>query len=142
MIDLVNVTTLRYLTHGRASPVLLVHTATAPNAVLHTLPALPRELWAPSLASVWVVTAAITAAYAPSRPVPRADLPVALDSSDAGHDVMERAVAHQDEHVIKFADTAVDVYARTGNSDALAAAIHVSQLIDRRANARPWSLDT
>jgi hypothetical protein len=77
----------------------------------------------------------ITAAYAPIRPVPRAELPVALDSSDAAHDMMERAVAHQDEHVVKFADAAVDVYARTGNSDALAAVIHVSQLIDRRANA-------
>jgi hypothetical protein len=48
---------------------------------------------------------------------------------------MELAVAHQDEHVIKFADTAVDVYARTDNPDALAAAVHVGQLINSRANA-------
>jgi len=42
-----------------------------------------------------------------------------------------RAVEHGDEHVIKFADTAADVCARTGNADALAAAIRAAQLIDR-----------
>jgi hypothetical protein len=40
-----------------------------------------------------------------------------------------QAVAHGDEHVIKFADTAIDVYERTGNPDALAAAAHVRELI-------------
>jgi len=40
-----------------------------------------------------------------------------------------RAVEHGDEHVIKFADTAADVYARTGNRDALAAAVRATQLI-------------
>jgi hypothetical protein len=33
--------------------------------------------------------------------------------------------------VIKFADTATDVYARTGYGDALAAAIRATQLISR-----------
>jgi hypothetical protein len=33
--------------------------------------------------------------------------------------------------VIKFADTATEVYARTGNSDVLAAAIRATQLISR-----------
>ena len=41
LADLVAAATLRYLSHGHGQPVLLVHTATAPNAVLHTLPALP-----------------------------------------------------------------------------------------------------
>jgi hypothetical protein len=31
--------------------------------------------------------------------------------------------------VIKFTDTAVDVYARTGHPDALAAAVHVTGLV-------------
>jgi hypothetical protein len=33
--------------------------------------------------------------------------------------------------VIKFADTAADVYARTGNSDALVAALRAADLIER-----------
>jgi hypothetical protein len=32
--------------------------------------------------------------------------------------------------LIKFADTAADVYARTGDRDALAAAVRATQLID------------
>jgi hypothetical protein len=33
-------------------------------------------------------------------------------------DVVEQAVAHGDEQVIKFADTSVEVHDRTGNPDA------------------------
>jgi hypothetical protein len=33
--------------------------------------------------------------------------------------------------VIKLADTAADAYLRTGNRDALAAAIRATQLVDR-----------
>lgn len=44
-------------------------------------------------------------------------------------EVLDRAVAHGDEHVIKFTDTAAEVYARTGQSDALAAALRTGTLI-------------
>ena len=128
--ELVSAATLRYLTHGHGSPVLLIHTATAPNAVLHTLPALPAELWQPSLGAAWAASAAITSTYAPARGAARADLPGAPDGPDAADDLLERAVAHSDEHVIKFADTAVDAYQRSGNPDVLAAAAHAAELID------------
>lgn len=129
LIGLVDAATLMYLGHGHGSPVLLVHTATAPNAVLQTLPALPRSLWAPSLSAVWAASAAITSAYAPPEPAPRETLPVAPTGADAAREVFDRALAHRDEHVIKFTDTAVDVYARTDNPDALAAALRVGTLI-------------
>lgn len=129
LAQLVDAATLAYLGHGHASPVLLVHTATAPNAVLHTLPALPKELWAPSLSAVWASTAAITSAFAPPEPAPRAAPPVGPTGADAVDEVFDRAAAHRDEHVIKFTDTAADVYTRTGNPDALAAALRVGMLI-------------
>lgn len=127
--NLVDTATVRYLGFGYASPVLLVHTATAPNAVLHTLPVLPRDLWAPSLAAAWSASAAITATYAPRRAVPRADFPAAPGGQDPAADVVQRAAEHGDEHVIKFTDTAAEVYERTGDLDALAAAVHISALI-------------
>ncbi|MEV0719658.1 hypothetical protein [Asanoa sp. NPDC050611] len=130
LTDLVTAATLRYLRYGHASPVLLVHTATAPNAVLHTLPALPRELWAPSLSAVWTASAAIHAGWAPADAAPRAVLPAAPDGPDAAAEVVARAVEHGDEHVIKFTDTAAEVYTRTGHSDALAAAVRITTLID------------
>ncbi|GGM48627.1 hypothetical protein GCM10011608_36820 [Micromonospora sonchi] len=109
----------RHGTHGYANPVMLVHAATAPNAVLRTLPALPRTLWAPSLAAAWAATAAITSAYAPAmgRPVPppRPELDAA--------EVMRRAVDSGDAHAIKFADAAVEAYARCGDPALLAASV-------------------
>jgi hypothetical protein len=129
LADLVATTTVHYLGHGQASPVLLVHTATAPNAVLRTLPALPTELWAPSLAAVWSASAAIVSAYAPARPMPRGELPVVEPGPDAITETIDNATAHGDEHVIKFSDTAADVFARTGDPDALAAAARVATLI-------------
>jgi hypothetical protein len=124
IIELVDAATVRYLGYGYGSPVLLVHTATAPNAVLHVLPVLPRPMWAPSLAAVWAASAAITSAYAPAAARDERTHPPA-----GADDVVEQAVAHGDEHVIKFADTAVEVYDRTGNPDALAAAAHARELI-------------
>ena len=129
LTELITATTVHYLGHGQASPVLLVHAATAPNAVLHTLPALPTHLWAPSLAAVWSASAAIVAAYAPADALPRVQLPVVEPGPDAITEAIDRASAHGDEHVIKFSDTAVDVFARTGQPDALAAAVRVGALI-------------
>jgi hypothetical protein len=123
--DLVAGAAARYLGHGHGSPVLLVHTATAPNAVLHTLPALPQSLWAPSLSAVWAASAAITAAYSPSEPLSRHELPDSVHADE----LMSYALQHSDEHVIKFADTALDAFAHTGDSDVLAAAQRVGDLI-------------
>ncbi|GIF13259.1 uncharacterized protein DUF4243 [Actinoplanes teichomyceticus] len=59
-----------HLPYGYGNPVMLVHAATAPAAVLRTLPALPPSLVAPSLAAAWAATAAVTAAYSPRTPDP------------------------------------------------------------------------
>jgi hypothetical protein len=124
--SLVAAGTAAYLSHGHASPVLLVHVATAPNAVLRTVPALPPHLWAPTLSAVWAACAAITASYVPAVPADRSALPAASTDPVA---VLERAVEHGDEHVMKLADTAVDVFDRTADGDALAAAALARDLI-------------
>ena len=54
----------------------------------------------------------------------------ALGGTNPVSDALARAARHGDEHVLKFTDTAVDVYRRTGNPGALAAAQHAAQLID------------
>lgn len=122
LTELVRAATHRYATHGHGNATMMVHAATAPNAVLRTLPALPQDLWAPSLHAAWTASAAVTAMYAPPEPLaaPRPGRPVA-----AG-EVLERALAHGDEHVIKFTDTALD----TGDPLALAAALHCADISD------------
>ena len=130
LAELVDAAAVQYLAHGHASPVLLVHTATAPNAVLHTLPMLPRELWPRSYGAAWAASAAVIATYAP-RSVPPADVPAAAPAGDdPAAALLDRAAHHADEHVIKFSDTAVEVYERTGDPAALAAAVHCANLIE------------
>ncbi|WP_069169688.1 questin oxidase family protein [Streptomyces griseus] len=115
LTELVRAATHRYATHGHGDPTMLVHAATAPNAVLRVLPALPRVLWVPSLRAAWTASAAVTAMYAADAPVPFSP-PGTLTAEE----VVERALAHGDEHVIKLTDTALD----TGDGQALAAALH------------------
>ncbi|MFE4257974.1 questin oxidase family protein [Streptomyces sp. NPDC056883] len=119
LAELVRAATHRYATHGHGDEIMLVHAATAPNAVLRTLPALPRTLWAPSLRAAWTASAAVTAMYAPGTPV--AFTPPGVLTPD---EVFERALEHGDEHVIKLTDTALDI----GDEAALAAALRSMEL--------------
>lgn len=119
LTQLVRAATHRYATHGHGDETMLVHAATAPNAVLRTLPALPRALWVPSLRAAWTASAAVTSMYAPPEPVPYAPV-----TGITPEEVLEQALAHGDEHVIKFADTAVDV----GDERALTAALRAVAL--------------
>ncbi|MFJ9008368.1 questin oxidase family protein [Streptomyces canus] len=119
LTEIVRAATHRYATHGHGEPTMLVHAATAPNAVLRTLDSLPRDQWIPSLHAAWTASAAVTAMYAPVAPVayaPRAHL--------TPEGVVERALAHGDEHVIKLTDTALDI----GDEQALAAALRSVEL--------------
>src|SRR6266496_956947 len=134
LAELVEAATVRYLFYGHGDGVMLVQSATAPSAVLRTLPALDTRLWAPSLAAAWAASSALTAIYAPADPAPRAQLPeppgAGQSSEETARDTFTRAVEHGDAHVIKFADTAVGVFARTGNPDAIAAALRAARLIE------------
>jgi hypothetical protein len=124
LADIVDTAVLRYGSRGHGNGVMLVHAATAPNAVLRVLPALPRDLWPDSLAAAWAATAAVTSCYA--APDAATDLPPApADATDA----LAIAVRHGDEHVIKFTDTAADTFGRTGNPAALSAAVRATTLI-------------
>lgn len=119
LTELVRAATHRYATHGHGEETMLVHAATAPNAVLRTLGSLPRNLWAPGLHAAWTASAAVTAMYAPAQPVDYRP-PARLTAEE----VLERALAHGDEHVIKFTDTALDV----GDDQAFAAALRAVEL--------------
>lgn len=112
-----------HTTHGYGNPVLLVHAATAPLAVLRTLPALPTALHGPSLEAAWAATAAVTAAYAP--PVAR---PFEAGEHDVGA-VLQQATESGDAHAIKFADAAIEMWERDPDPVLPAAARHATELI-------------
>ncbi|MFF9318435.1 questin oxidase family protein [Streptomyces sp. NPDC014735] len=133
--ELVRAATHHYAAYGYGEPIMLVHAATAPNAVPRTLPALPRTLWGPSLEAAWAASAAVTAAYAPAEPAPArgpdpsapefSSLPSSSSSLSSAEEVFARAAAHGNDHAIKFADTALDV----GDATALRAALGAVELI-------------
>jgi len=123
LADVVAAATLAYARYERRGNIMLIHAATAPNAVLRTLPALPEHLWEPSLRAAWAASAAIVAAYAQPEPVP----PAPADSTE--DEVFARAVEHGDEHVVKFADTAADVHLRDGDPAALGAVLWALQTV-------------
>ena len=131
LAGLADAAVIRYLDYGHGNPVMLVHAATAPTAILRTLPALRRDLWAPSAAAAWDAAALVTAIYAPPVPAPRESLPVAPAGPGAADEAFARAARNGDEHAIKFADTAAEVHARTGDPAALAATVHAAALIPR-----------
>ncbi|WP_149263204.1 questin oxidase family protein [Actinomadura sp. K4S16] len=130
--SLVDAAVSAYLGLGRAAPVLLVHAATAPNAVRHILPVLPARLWTGGFAAAWAAAAAIVATYAPADPAPHPE-PAGLTPAAA----LERAADHGDEHVLKFTDTAVEAFDRTGDPAHLAAAAHARTLIPSPWRMRP-----
>ena len=130
LVALVTAATLHYRTHAHGSPIMLVHSATAPNAVLRVLPSLHESLWEPSLHAAWRASAAITMIYNPSAGLGSTQEPSDSLTSSAA-DVFALAVEHRDEHVIKLADTALDVYSWTANPDALAAARRAARLIKK-----------
>ncbi|MFJ4435172.1 questin oxidase family protein [Streptomyces sp. NPDC088923] len=127
--ELVAAAVHRYATHAHGEPVMLVHAATAPNAVLRTLPALPSGLWAPSLSAAWAASAAVTAAYGPARAASWEALEAEAEVLDEA-EVFARAAAHGDEHAVKFADTALDPALHLTDPRARAAALRAVELIE------------
>lgn len=105
-----------YPQYARGNPTMLVHAATAPNAVAMTLSALPISLWRESFNAAWSTSAAVIAAYATVKPHDT------LRSPSTPEDVLEQALNHGGEHVIKFTDSALTSHRRTGNQVALTAA--------------------
>lgn len=111
---------------------MLVHAATAPNAVLRTLPVLPRELWGPSLRAVWCAVAALTTAYGPKAPAAPSRDAEKWAATMTADEVFAQAAAHGDEHVIKFADTALEVAAGAPDGDhrAQTAALYAQSAVE------------
>jgi hypothetical protein len=119
-----------YAANGRG--IMLVHAATAPNAIARVLPLLPKSMWIPSLDAGWAVAAAIVGNYVSVTPRPLSPEP-SPRGDGAAAEVFARAVEHGDEHIIKLADTAWDVYEATGDSHAPAAVMTGLTAVPRKA---------
>jgi hypothetical protein len=115
LTELTDAAVTRYLRWAPANPVMLVHAATAPRAAALVLPELPPDLWPGTYTAAWGVSAAIVAMYRAAGDPPESVASVADDT-------VTRAVAHGDEHVLKFTEVAVESAGR-GNPFAHDAAL-------------------
>lgn len=111
---LIDAVVLGYAGWAHGNPTMLVHAATAPNAVLRTVPSLPVAMWQPSFDAAWSAASAVVAAYRPMTTNVAAGGPSPTDAFDA-------TVGEGSEHMIKFADTALETYERTQDDLALRA---------------------
>lgn len=128
--DLVDAAVARYLSWAPESPVMLVHVATAPRAASLVVPHLPRELWIATYDHAWVASATMASAYRPARPDPmEADVVELPDEQPIDEeDVVDRIVATNDEHALKFAEVACESFQRRGPI-ALRSAQRAAELI-------------
>jgi hypothetical protein len=99
--------------------------------VLHVLSSLPTHMWPMSVRAAWTASAAITMIYNPTAAIPIRHPHHASHPVPTPPEVFARAVEHRDEHVIKLADTALDVLEWTKDPRATDAVEVAMELIDR-----------
>ncbi|MBE3016052.1 DUF4243 domain-containing protein [Microbispora sp. NEAU-D428] len=105
--------------------VVFAHLVTAPSAVRFVLPHLPERLQWATLQAIWTVVAGIVATF-PRLTGPPVPLP---ERAPDPADVIDAAVGHGDEHVVKVADAALREYALTGDELYLHAAAAIPRFL-------------
>jgi len=114
-----------FLVYGRARPIALLHSVTAPVAARSVLPLLPDEVARPTYDALWQVGAALYAVYtgtATPEPLPAGPPPSADELAD-------RAVATGDEHAIKLTEACLRLDAETPDPLLHHAAARASELL-------------
>ncbi|CAN5753939.1 questin oxidase family protein [soil metagenome] len=129
--DLVDAAVDRYPTWADASPIMLVHAATAPRAASLVLPSLPDDLHERTWQHAWTASVTIAAMYRPTT-----ERPPVSDPSPNCDELIERAIAHGDDHVLKFAEVAAET-ARRGIPTATTAIHRAITLIEPTHWNRP-----
>jgi Questin oxidase-like len=123
-----------YLAHPEIAPVPLVHGVTAPAAIRLVLPFLPEQLRLASVAAMWQGHLAMLLAFTTSTTDEQqvSDKAAGIDVP-AAPELMARALANGDEHVIKLTEAALREHALRPDPRFPAAILAVQERIQRRA---------
>jgi hypothetical protein len=114
-----------FLVYGRARPIALLHSVTAPVAARSVLPLLPTELARPTYDALWQVGAALYAVYA--GPATAEPLPAGPPPSP--DELTDRAVATGDEHAVKLTEACLRLNAETPDPLLRHAAARAAELL-------------
>jgi hypothetical protein len=120
-----------YLANASRQPLVLLHTVTVPAALRLLLPHLPAALHKMALAHVWQNVAATAAAYGDESPLEHDDWPPQEEAA-----IIERSVATDDPHALKFAEACIREHRLNPRPAYLSAA---ADWASRLHQARHWS---
>jgi hypothetical protein len=113
--------------HDLLTAVVFIHGVTSVVALGHVLPVLTPAQRRQALRFAWQSGCALYAAFATAPPL---DGPVAAPREPAAA-IVDLAIAHGDEHAIKFAEACIGLQAQTGKGLFLAAARGAQTLLAR-----------
>ena len=114
-----------FLVYGRARPIALLHSVTAPVAARSVLPLLPAEVARPTYDALWQVGAALYSVYT-ARTTPE---PLPAGPSPSADELADRAVATGDEHAIKLTEACLRLDAETQDPLLKHAAARAAELL-------------
>ena len=115
---------------GGGHHIALVHAVTAPLGLQLVLPTLGAGERVTAFSYLWQAMCALHIAYATARPAEE-PVPATVPGRD---DLVDRAVASDDEHAVKLTEAALRAHDRTGDDRLLVAA---ADLAARQSGHRP-----
>jgi Questin oxidase-like len=128
------------LAHPDVFPIPLVHTVTAPAAMRVMLNYLPEEQHLPAFVAMWQVNAALLTSFV--QPVPEEIEPDRDEPALSDRELVERAIEHGDQHVMKLAEASLREHALRPDPRYLLLAERMLQKVPRyyRKGERPAAL--
>ncbi len=117
--------------HDLLTAIVFIHGVTSVVALGHVLPALAPPQQRAAVRFAWQSGCGLYAAFATAPPL---DGPAAAPRESAAT-IADRAVAHGDEHAIKFAEACIGLHAQTGEGLFLTAAHGAQALLTPTSGA-------
>jgi hypothetical protein len=114
--------------HDLRTAIAFIHGVTSVMALANIAPEIGEGTVRAALPYAWQAGCGLYACFGGAAPVADAAAPAGVDPDE----LIERAVAHGDEHVIKFTEACLHRHRLSAAPACLAAAAHVSGIIPRR----------
>jgi len=111
--------------HDTLTSIVFIHGVTSIAALGNLLPHLRNDTARTALRYAWQSSCALYATFG-GRPAPASAIEPPREDSSA---LIDRAIAHGDEHVIKFTEACLRQHARRPSPAYLAAARHASEVL-------------
>jgi hypothetical protein len=114
--------------HDLRTAIAFIHGVTSVMALANIAPAIGEATARAALPYAWQAGCGLYACFGGAAPIAEAAASAGIEAAE----LVDRAVAHGDEHVIKFTEACLHRHRLSAAPACLAAAAHVSGVIPRR----------